>query len=109
MRWTLQMALGGGIWGAFAGIFAGAVLGTCYGSLTDNVSLGLDGAIAGSALLFVAGAVYGAIVGNRALEKNEAPGEPASTNRSQDKRDAGRFMSQGPEMLSVGETRHLSI
>lgn len=59
----LRMALGGGICGCFLGIYAGAILGGIYGLVIRDLSFGLEGALLGGTILFLAGLLYGALVG----------------------------------------------
>jgi len=111
-RWTLRMALGGAIWGAFLGIPAGALLGVCVGALIGDLSLGLDGAILGGAALLLLGAVYGAFVGWRAAPTSMAAAgsdNPPPHDEFVHGRNPQPILGQGPELGSVPETRHLTL
>lgn len=72
-----RLTLGGALCGGFAGSFAGALLGAAFGAIFSNLSLGLDGALIGSALAVPAGAVYGLIVALREKRQGSSPDEDA--------------------------------
>lgn len=55
----LRLVLGGSLCGWFLGIFAGALVGSLYGIWVNDISLGLDGALVGGAILAILGVGYG--------------------------------------------------
>jgi uncharacterized membrane protein len=71
-NWLPRLTLGGAICGGLAGSFAGALLGAAIGAVSSNLSLGLDGALLGSAVAIPAGAAYGLIVALREKRQNLA-------------------------------------
>jgi hypothetical protein len=78
----IRLVAGGGICGGFLGIFCGALLGTLYGVWISDLSVGLDGALIGSAVLAVLGAGYGLFCGAR--EGSEASFCPPDGETSPD-------------------------
>jgi len=68
--WLPRLTLGGAICGGFAGSFAGALLGAAIGAVYSDLSLGLDGALIGSAVAVPAGAAYGLVVALREKKRN---------------------------------------
>jgi hypothetical protein len=71
-----RAALGGAICAGLGGIFCGTAVGALYGSLQDDLSLGLDGALLGGLLSAVPGAVYGALGAWRGTAATSPPPGP---------------------------------
>ena len=74
-----RLTLGGAICGGFAGSFAGALLGAAIGAIYSDLSLGLDGALLGSAVAVPAGAAYGLLVALREKHRDLSPGEDSAS------------------------------
>lgn len=69
-NWLPRLTLGGALCGGFAGSFVGTLVGAAIGAVYSHLSLGLDGALIGSAVAVPAGAAYGLIVALREKRQN---------------------------------------